>query len=70
MSASITVNGKQRPIPQAMPLLDFLRSFGVEPKLVAVGINGDVVPKSEYAEAVVRPGDVLEVVRMVGGGAR
>jgi len=29
-----------------------------------------VIPKTEYAAAVVRDGDTLEIVRMVGGGAR
>ena len=39
-------------------------------RLVAVAINGDVIPKDQYAAATVRAGDALEVVRMVGGGAR
>ena len=40
----------------------------VNPRLVAVAINGDVVPKTQYASARVRAGDTLEIVRMVGGG--
>ena len=36
----------------------------------AVAINGDVIPKGSYAEASVHDGDTLEIVRMVGGGAR
>jgi thiamine biosynthesis protein ThiS len=65
----ITVNGKPREIDRELDLPSFLRETGVEPKLVAVAINGEVVPKSEYAAARVREGDVLEIVRMVGGGA-
>jgi sulfur carrier protein len=66
----ITVNGKPREIDGEMDLPAFLRAFDVNPRLVAVAINGDVIPKGEYASARVRDGDVLEVVRMVGGGAR
>lgn len=66
----ITVNGKAREIDGEMPLPEFLRANGVNPRLVAVAINGDVVPKDEYAGARVRDGDALEIVRMVGGGAR
>jgi sulfur carrier protein len=66
----ITVNGKPREIDLEMDLPAFLRAFDVNPRLVAVAINGDVIPKGEYASARVRDGDVLEVVRMVGGGAR
>jgi sulfur carrier protein len=65
----ITVNGKPREIDGEMDLPAFLRTFDVNPRLVAVAINGDVIPKGEYDAARVREGDVLEVVRMVGGGA-
>ncbi len=66
----ITVNGKPREIDGETDLPSFLRTFGINPQLVAVAINGEVVPKHDYASARVRAGDVLEVVRMVGGGAR
>ena len=67
---NITVNGKPREIDREMDLPAFLRTFDVNPKLVAVAINGDVIPKDAYASQRVRDGDALEIVRMVGGGAR
>jgi sulfur carrier protein len=67
---NITVNGKPREIDREMDLSAFLRTFDVNPKLVAVAINGDVIPKDTYGAAVVRAGDDIEIVRMVGGGAR
>jgi len=33
-----------------------------------VECNGEIVPKSRYAETVVRAGDHLEIVAAVGGG--
>ncbi len=66
----ITVNGKPRDIEGEMDLPAFLRTFNVEPKLVAVAINGDVIARDQYEAARVREGDDIEVVRMVGGGAR
>ena len=71
----LTVNGKPREIDasahdrDAMPLLAMLDAFEVNPKLVAIAINGDVIPKSDFAAARVRDGDAIEIVRMVGGGA-
>ena len=53
-----------------MPLPGFLLAHGIDPRLVAVAINGEVVAKDGYDAARVREGDELEVVRMVGGGAR
>lgn len=71
----LTVNGKPRdvaasePSSSALPLPELLRSFDVNPKLVAIAINGDVIPKDVYGETSVRDGDTVEIVRMVGGGA-
>jgi sulfur carrier protein len=65
---NITVNGKQREIDAEMDLPAFLARFDINPRLVAVAINGDVIPKTEYTSARVRAGDALEIVRMVGGG--
>ena len=63
--------GKPRDVDAdgAIPLPAFLQAHDINPKLVAVAINGDVIPKSSYATAIVRDGDALEIVRMVGGGA-
>jgi sulfur carrier protein len=53
-----------------MDLLSLLQALDINPRLVADAINGEVVPKNEYERARVREGDALEIVRMVGGGAR
>ncbi len=72
----LTVNGKPREIasdepapPDGLALPALLRSFDINPKLVAVAINGDVIAKDAYGAAVVHDGDDVEIVRMVGGGA-
>ena len=35
---------------------------------IAIERNGDIVPKAEYDTVVLQDGDVLEIVRFVGGG--
>jgi sulfur carrier protein len=69
----LTVNGKPRAVETngnaEIDLPALLARFEINPRLVAVAINGDVIPKGEYGGAVVRDGDTLEIVRMVGGGA-
>ncbi len=67
---SITVNGKPRQLRAEMSVTAMLAGFEINPRLVAVAVNGDVIPKPEYERVVVRDGDAIEVVRMVGGGAR
>ena len=34
----------------------------------AIELNGEIVPRSGYAESVLAPGDRVEVVQAVGGG--
>ena len=43
-------------------------SFGVNLDHVAVGYNGEVIKKEEYPKVRLTEGDVLEIVRPVGGG--
>jgi sulfur carrier protein len=69
MTIRISVNGKPREIEGETSLAAFLQAHGIDPRLVAVAINGDVIPKADYEDARVRDGDEVEVVRMVGGGA-
>ena len=66
---NITLNGKTHSLTAAQTVPDMLRSLNVKPEQVAVAINGDVVPRRDWPKITVSPGDVVEVVRAVGGGA-
>ena len=69
MVISLTVNGKKRELDGETDLPTFLRELDVDPRLVAVAYNGEVIPKDQYAGIQLREGDSLEIVRMVGGGS-
>jgi sulfur carrier protein len=64
----LTVNGKPRPIEASVDLETYLLSFGLNLQYVAVGYNGEVVKKETFASLTLKDGDVLEIVRPVGGG--
>ena len=64
----LTVNGKPRTIEREMSLLDYLAELGINPQIIAVEHNGEILKRDRYGEAQLRAGDVLEIVRMVGGG--
>ncbi len=65
---NITLNGKPHPLETAPDIASFLAALGVNPQQVAVAVNGEVVTRSGWPRAVLRDGDVVEVVRAVGGG--
>lgn len=64
----LIVNGKPRPIEASVDLETYLLSFGLNLQFVAVGYNGEVVKKESFADLTLKDGDVLEIVRPVGGG--
>ena len=65
---SLLVNGKPRSLEDSTDLESYLASFGVNLKFVAVGYNGEVIKKEEFPGVWLRDGDILEIVRPVGGG--
>jgi thiamine biosynthesis protein ThiS len=65
---ALQVNGKRVELERPTPLLDYLTQLGVNPRAVAVERNGEILERSEYEGAVLEEGDVVEIVRMVGGG--
>ena len=64
----LMVNGKHRDVEQPASLLAFLEQIGVDPRIVAVEHNGEIVKRDRFGETPIGEGDRLEIVRMVGGG--
>src|SRR6266704_289156 len=65
----LQVNGRRVELAEPTPLLAYLETLGVSPRAVAVEHNGVIIERSAYADAKLDDGDVVEIVRMVGGGA-
>jgi sulfur carrier protein len=65
---TLKVNGQPRELNGETALLDFLHESAIDTRMVAVAINGEVVPKREYEQVRLQEGDTVEIVRMVGGG--
>ena len=65
---AVQVNGRRVELDQPTGLLAYLEKLGVSPRAVAVEHNGVIIERSNYAEAKLDEGDVVEIVRMVGGG--
>ena len=64
----VTVNGKKRELEGPKSVLVFLTANDIDPRLIAVAHNSVVLHKDEYEQVVLKEGDSLEIVRMVGGG--
>jgi len=65
----VTVNGTARIVDAQSPdIATLIGLLGLAGKRIAVERNGEIVPKSRYAETRVNAGDRLEIVAAVGGG--
>lgn len=65
---ALQVNGRRVELAGPIPLLTYLETLGVSPRAVAVEHNGVIVERARYGDAKLADGDVVEIVRMVGGG--
>ncbi len=65
---SLQINGKKVELERTTPLLDYLSQLGVDHRAVAVEHNGEIIERDRYADTTLSEGDVVEIVRMVGGG--
>jgi sulfur carrier protein len=65
---TITLNGELRELDGEVDLDKLIDLFAMPRKRVAVELNKSVVRRAEWPEIIVRHGDRLEVVHLVGGG--
>ena len=66
---TLQVNGKNVELERATPLLTYIEKLGVDPRAVAVEHNGMILERAAYERITLNEGDIVEIVRMVGGGA-
>lgn len=66
--STITLNGKPHALEGQTSVTGLLASLDINPKQVAVAVNGEVVPRDIWAATKVGEGDAVEIVRAVGGG--
>lgn len=65
---SIDFNGMKYQVEPDTPLSKLLEAFKFSKRFCAVEINEEILPKNQYDTYLVKPGDKIEVVTLVGGG--
>ncbi|MEH6651775.1 MAG: sulfur carrier protein ThiS [Motiliproteus sp.] len=64
----IEVNGKRLQLPQNSTVDQLIQTMALTQQRLAVELNLDVVPRSQYASQQLRAGDRVEIVHAIGGG--
>ncbi|MBQ9139645.1 MAG: sulfur carrier protein ThiS [Ruminococcus sp.] len=64
----IKINGEIIENIEGKNIADYLTESGYDINRVAVELNGDILPKSQYKNTILNNGDSIEIVSFVGGG--
>lgn len=65
----LTINGKSRSFDAtSLSVADLVARLDLQGKRLAIERNGDIVPRSQFAQQQLLDGDQLEIVGAVGGG--
>lgn len=67
-SIEIRVNGEVKAVSSGLNVHQLLHAFDLQPAMIVVERNGDILRKDRYQDVQVLPGDSLELVHFVGGG--
>ncbi len=67
-SLSITVNGELRSAANGATVADLIRALNLPAGRVAIERNLEILPRPQWNETTVQPGDRYEIVHFVGGG--
>ncbi|MDO9052403.1 MAG: sulfur carrier protein ThiS [Gallionella sp.] len=65
---TVHINGAARQLGDSCSVTALIAELGYTGKRIALEKNGDIVPRSRYAETTLTDGDRLEIVVAVGGG--
>jgi sulfur carrier protein len=65
---AIQVNGESHFSPKAQYLPSLLAQLKLNPRLIAIEYNGEILHRQFWNDRLVMEGDRLEIVTIVGGG--
>ena len=66
---TLQVNGEPQSCLQGTTLPQLLQQLNMDPRLVAVEYNGEILHRQFWGTTIMAPDDRLEVVTIVGGGS-
>ena len=64
----IVVNGEEKEILSGLTMLDYLHGLAINIQTVACEVNGVIIKREHFQNAVLNEHDRIEIVNFVGGG--
>ena len=64
----VRLNGKDREVDSGLSVRELVESLDLNPKLIVVELNRQILSRDCFGEVRVADGDQVELVHFVGGG--
>ncbi|HEU5398633.1 MAG TPA: sulfur carrier protein ThiS [Gammaproteobacteria bacterium] len=64
----LLINGKSTDLPADLTARQLVERLDLAGKRIALEVNGEILPRSSYAEHLLHDGDKVEIVHAIGGG--
>ena len=64
----LVINGKEKELESSENVAQMLKELDITGSHIAVALNFQVVPRSNYDQTPLHEGDKVEIVHAVGGG--
>lgn len=64
----IILNGAPHQVAPGATLADLIEALALSQQALALAVNRNVVPRQQWRERGLQPGDQVDVVHAIGGG--
>ena len=65
---NILLNGEPQHVPDNLTAAQLLETLELTGKRLAMEVNTEIVPRSQFQEFIIKPNDRVEIVHAIGGG--
>lgn len=64
----LIVNGESKTVSDQTSVDMLLNELGLTTQRIAVEVNEEIIPRSDLKQHILKNGDIVEVIKAIGGG--
>ncbi len=62
------INGETKIVQEVFTVAQLVDTLGLAQKKIAIEVNRQIIPSSNYAKTMLKENDTIEIIHAVGGG--
>jgi sulfur carrier protein len=66
----LMINGRAEQVPDGITAAQLVEHLDLAGQRLAMEVHREIIPRGSFATYYLRAGDVVEIVRAIGGGCR